>query len=211
MMDWDLAALGAHQRYKLLVALVVPRPIALVSTRSPAGVDNAAPFSFFNLVGDDPPIVIVSVDRKGSGAVKDTARNILQTREFVVHMVDEPLLARMHRCSEEFPADTSEFDAAGLTRTPSVRIAPPRIAEAPVALECRLHSHIEFERRDLMVGEALWLHVREGIVDPATLRVDGDRYAPVGRLYANLYTRTTDRIALEENAYIKDLQRRGRA
>ncbi len=210
-MDWELAALGTHQRYKLLVARVVPRPIALVSTRSPDGVDNAAPFSFFNLVGDDPPVVVVSIDRKGSGAVKDTGHNILATREFVCHMVDEPLLARMHRCSEEFPPDASEFDAAGLTRAPCARVAAARIAEAPVAMECRLHSHVCFDRRDLFIGEVLWLHVRDGIVDPQTLRVDGAAYAPIGRLYANLYTRTTDRIALEENAYIKELQRRGRA
>lgn len=210
-MDLELSRLDVHNRYKLLVALVVPRPIAFVSTRGLNNVDNAAPFSFFNLVGDDPPVVVVSIDRRGDGAVKDSARNILDTGEFVVNMVDEALMGRMHHASEEFGAGVSEFDACGLTRAPSRTVAPPRIAESPASLECRLHTHIPFPKRDLFVAEGLWLHVRDGIVDPQTLRVDGTQYAPIGRLYANLYTRTTDRIALEENEYIQELRRRGRA
>jgi flavin reductase (DIM6/NTAB) family NADH-FMN oxidoreductase RutF len=210
-MDLELASLDVHSRYKLLVALVVPRPIAFVSTRGRDGIDNAAPFSFFNLVGDDPPVVVVSVDRRGDGTVKDSARNILETGEFVVNMVDEALLGPMHHASESFPAQESEFDRCGLTRAPSRVVAPPRIAESPAAIECRLHTRIPFPKRDLFVGEGLWLHVRDGVVDPATLRVDGARYAPIGRLYANLYARSSDRIVLEENDYIRDLQRRGRA
>lgn len=210
-MELELAKLDVHSRYKLLVALVVPRPIAFLSTRSREGVDNAAPFSFFNLVGDDPPAVIVSIDRRGDDSVKDSARNVLDTREFVVNLVDEPLMGPMHHASEEFPAGESEFDACGLTRAPSRVVAPPRIAESPASLECRLHTHVPFPKRDLFVAECLWLHVRDGVADPQTLRVDGARYAPIGRLYANLYTRTTDRIALEENAYIQALRRRGRA
>jgi flavin reductase (DIM6/NTAB) family NADH-FMN oxidoreductase RutF len=210
-MDLELASLDVHSRYKLLVALVVPRPIAFVSTRGRDGIDNAAPFSFFNLVGDDPPVVVVSVDRRGDGTVKDSARNILETGEFVVNMVDEALLGPMHHASESFPAAESEFDRCGLTRAPSRVVAPPRIAESPAAIECRLHTRIPFPKRDLFVGEGLWLHVRDGVVDPATLRVDGARYAPIGRLYANLYARSSDRIVLEENDYIRDLQRRGRA
>lgn len=209
-MELELARLDGHSRYKLLVALVVPRPIAFVSTRGRNGVDNAAPFSFFNLVGDDPPAVVVSIDRRGDGAVKDSARNILDTGEFVVNMVDEPLLGPMHHASESFDRAESEFDACGLTRVASRVVAPPRIAESPVSIECRLRARIPFPKRDLLVAEALWLHLREGIVDPATLRVDGARYAPVARLYANIYARTTDRIALEENEYLQDLRRRGR-
>jgi flavin reductase (DIM6/NTAB) family NADH-FMN oxidoreductase RutF len=209
--DWDFGALAVASRYKLLVALVTPRPIAFVSTRGLNGVDNAAPFSFFNVMGEEPPIVVVSMDRRPGGARKDSARNILDTREFVVNMVDEALMGRMHHASEEFGPGESEFDACGLTRAPSRVVAPPRIAESPVSLECRLHSHIPFPKRDLIVAEGLWLHVREGLVDPQTLRVDGKQYAPIGRLYANFYARTTDRVALEENEYIQELRRRGRA
>jgi flavin reductase (DIM6/NTAB) family NADH-FMN oxidoreductase RutF len=210
-MELELASLDVHSRYKLLVALVVPRPIAFVSTRGRDGIDNAAPFSFFNLVGDDPATVVVSIDRRGDGAVKDSARNIADTGEFVVNMVDEALLGPMHHASESFAPHESEFDRCSLTRAPCRVVAAPRIAESPVAIECRVHATVPFARRDIIVAEGLWLHVRDGIVDPQTLRVDGGRYAPVGRLYANLYARSSDRIVLEENDYIKELQRRGRA
>jgi flavin reductase (DIM6/NTAB) family NADH-FMN oxidoreductase RutF len=210
-MDFELAGLDLHSRYKLLCALVVPRPIAFVSTRGANGVDNAAPISFFNLVGDDPAAVVLSVDRRTDGTVKDSARNILDTREFVVNMVDEPLLGPMHHASDSFDSGVSEFDMCGLTRVPSRIVAPPRIGESPAAIECRLHSHVAFPKRDLFIGEGLWLHVRDGVVDPQTLRVDGARYAPIGRLYANLYARSSDRIALEDNAYLRDLRERGRA
>lgn len=209
-MDWDFAALPAASRYKLLVALVIPRPIAFVSTRSAQGVDNAAPFSFFNVMGEDPPIVVLSMDRRADGSRKDSARNILETREFVANMVDEPLLERMHRCSVAFPPEVSEFAETGLTPVAATKVAAPRIGEAPVSFECRLHTHVPFAQRDLLVGEILWAHVRDAVVDPVTLRV-APEYAPVGRLYANLYAFTRERVALDPNAYVADLRRRGRA
>jgi len=209
-MEWDFGALGTAGRYKLLVALVTPRPIAFVSTRGRDGVDNAAPFSFFNVLAEDPPVVIVSIERRSDGRSKDSGRNILETGEFVVNMVDEALLDRMHLCSVEFPAEVSEFAQAGLTAAPARQVAAPRIAEAPVSMECRLHTRVPFAKRDLVIGEIVWLHVRDGIVDPQTLRVAPD-YAPVGRLYANLYTRTRDRVALDQNAYSEAMRRLGRA
>ena len=209
-MDWDFAGLPVAQRYKLLVALVIPRPIAFVSTRSMGGIDNAAPFSFFNVMGEEPPIVVLSMDRRADGSRKDSARNILETREFVANMVDEPLLERMHRCSVSFPPEVSEFAATGLTPAAATKVAAPRIAEAPVSMECRLHTHLPFDKRDLLVGEIVWLHVRDGIVDPATLRV-APEYAPVGRLYANMYAFTHERVALDPNTYVQELRQRGRA
>jgi flavin reductase (DIM6/NTAB) family NADH-FMN oxidoreductase RutF len=208
-MEWDFTALGTTQRYKLLVALVTPRPIAFVSTRGRDGADNAAPFSFFNVLGEDPPVVIVSIERRSDGRAKDSGRNILETGEFVVNMVDEGLLERMHLCSVEFPPGVSEFAQAGLTPAPARKVAAPRIAEAPVSMECRLHTRVPFEKRDLVIGEIVWLHVRDGVVDPQTLRVAAD-YAPVGRLYANHYTRTRDRVALDQNAYVEAMRRLGR-
>lgn len=209
-MDWDFTGLPVAQRYKLLVALVIPRPIAFVSTRSPEGVDNAAPFSFFNVMGEEPPIVVLSMDRRADGSRKDSARNILETREFVANMVDEPLLERMHRCSVAFPPEVSEFAETGLTPVAANRVGAPRIAESPVSFECRLHTHLPFAQRDLFVGEILWAHVRDGLVDPATLRVVPE-YAPVGRLYANMYAFTHERVALDPNAYVQEMRQRGRA
>lgn len=208
-MEWDFGALATPQRYKLLVGLVTPRPIAFVSTRGRDGVDNAAPFSFFNVLADDPPVVIVSIERRSDGRSKDSGRNILESGEFVVNMVDEPLLERMHLCSVEFPPEVSELAQAGLTAAPSRKVAAPRIAEAPVSMECRLHTRVPLGKRDLVLGEVVWLHVRDGIVDPATLRV-ADDYAPVGRLYANRYARTGDRVALDQNAYVEAMRRLGR-
>jgi flavin reductase (DIM6/NTAB) family NADH-FMN oxidoreductase RutF len=152
----------------------------------------------------------VSIERRPDGRSKDSGRNILETGEFVVNMVDEELLERMHLCSVDFPPEMSEFAQAGLTAAPARKVAPPLIAEAPVSMECRLHTHVPFEKRDLLIGQIVWLHVRDGIVDPQTLRVTAD-YAPVGRLYANLYTRTRDRVALDQNAYVDAMRRAGRA
>ena len=208
-MEWDFTTLATPGRYKLLVALVTPRPIAFVSTRGLDGVDNAAPFSFFNVIGEDPPVVIVSIERRIDGRPKDSARNILDSGEFVVNMVDEQLLEQMHLCSVEFPSETSEFAQAGLTAVPARKVGAPRVAEAPVSMECRLHTRVPFEKRDLLIGEIVWLHVRDGLVDPQTLRVTSD-YAPVGRLYANMYTRTRDRVALDQNAYVEAMRRLGR-
>jgi flavin reductase (DIM6/NTAB) family NADH-FMN oxidoreductase RutF len=161
-------------------------------------------------MGEEPPIVVLSMDRRADGSRKDSARNILETREFVANMVDEPLLERMHHCSVAFPPEVSEFAEAGLTPAAAARVTAPRIAESPVSMECRLHAHLPFDKRDLLVGEIVWMHVRDGIVDPATLRV-GPEYAPVGRLYANMYAFTRERVALDPNAYVQEMRQRGRA
>ena len=127
-MDWDFETLPVASRYKLLVGLVTPRPIAFVSTRGRDGVDNAAPFSFFNVLAEDPPVVIVSIERRPDGRSKDSGRNILETGEFVVNMVDEDLLERMHLCSVEFPSEVSEFAQAGLTAAPARSLSPQTCA-----------------------------------------------------------------------------------
>jgi len=199
-MDFDFGALEVAKRYKLLAGLVVPRPIALVSTLA-NGVVNVAPFSFFNALGDDPPICIISVENRDEGPPKDTARNILDTREFVVNLVDEPMAAPMHECSVAFPPETSELEQVGFTAAASQRVAPPRVAEAPVSLECRLYQHIPIGPRHLLIGEILWLHVRDGVLDPATLRVIPDHYLPVGRFFGNRYCRTRDQFEIAPNEY----------
>ncbi len=201
-MDLDLTALEPRQRYKLLTALVVPRPIALVTTRGPEGVTNAAPYSFFNLFGQDPALVVLGIERKQSSVSKDTGRNIDLTGEFVVNLVDEELAAAMNVCAVDFPAEISELDAAGLHLVPARAVAPGRIAEAPAALECRLITLMRFGRtRELVIGEAVALHVRDGLLDPGTLRLREGSYWPIGRLHANLYCRTRDRFTLTRRTF----------
>lgn len=194
--------LAPKERYKLLVALVVPRPIALVTTLDAEGVANAAPFSFFNVFSEDPALVVLGIERHPERGRKDTAANIARSGEFVVNLVDEQLAPAMNVCAVDFPPGTSELDAAGLTLAPSTSIRPGRIAQAPAALECRHWQTIEVKNgRELVIGEVTDLHTRAGLIDPATLRVDWNAYHPVGRLFANLYCKTGDTFELVRESW----------
>jgi flavin reductase (DIM6/NTAB) family NADH-FMN oxidoreductase RutF len=195
-MEIDFTQITAYERYKLMASLIVPRPIALVTTLGPSGVANAAPFSMFNMLGEDPPIVMISVNRTQGGRLKDTAANILATGEFVVHLCDEPMAAQMHACGEALPADVSELTEVGLHALPSRTVAPPRIAEAPVAFECVLHEKLETASRYVFIGRVQWLSAREGLVDSQTWRVRLQDYHPVGRFGASFYVTTRDRFAI---------------
>ena len=195
-MEIDFTQIGAYQRYKLMASLIVPRPIALVTTLGPTGVANAAPFSMFNMLGEDPPIVMISINRQHGGRLKDTAANILATGQFVVHLCDEPMAAQMHACGEALPSEVSELAHVGFHPLPSQTVAPPRIAEAPVAFECVLHEKLETESRYVFIGRVQWLSVREGLVDTETWRVRLQDYHPVGRFGASFYVTTRDRFAI---------------
>ena len=197
-MDIDFDTLTAYQRYKLMASLIVPRPIALVTTLSPTGVVNAAPFSMFNMMGEEPPIVMLSVNRLHDGGLKDTAGNIVRTREFVVHLADEPIAEQMHRCGDRLPPERSELEHVGLHTRPSLRVAPPRIAEAPVAFECALWETLETESRQIFIGRVLMLHARDGLVDTDSWRVRLQDYHPVARFGASFYIRTRDRFAMND-------------
>jgi len=199
MMDLDFSRLSAYQRYKLMASLIIPRPIALVTTLGPDGVVNAAPFSMFNMLGEDPPIVMISIDKRDDGAVKDTARNILARSEFVVHPVDEPIARQTHRCGEFFPPDVSEVEKVGFTTTASLAVAPPRIAEAPVSLECTLYEKLETASRHIFIGSILWMHARDDLIDIDKYRVHLHNYFPVARFGASFYARTRDRFAIEKD------------
>lgn len=196
-MEIDFEALDAYPRYKLLASLIVPRPIALVTTLGPDGTVNAAPFSMFNMVGEDPPLVFLSINRLHDGRMKDTAANILATGEFVVHLTDEAMSAQMHACGDALPPGSSELLHAGLQAVPSRTVAPPRIAEAPVAFECLLHEKLETESRYVFFGRVTWLAVREGLVDAQRWRVRLQDYRPVGRFGASFYVRTNERFGVE--------------
>jgi flavin reductase (DIM6/NTAB) family NADH-FMN oxidoreductase RutF len=196
-MDLELAALSAHERYKLLIGLVIPRPIAWISTRSENGVANCAPFSFFNVFSEDPPLCVIGINPRKDGAMKHTLKNIRRTREFVVNLVDEATANAMHVSSYEFPEDESEFDKTGLTPAPAATVQHPRIAQAAACLECRLYRLIEVSgTRELVLGEILLVHAREGIIDPQTKRISEAHYRPIGRLFADRYCTTRQRFDL---------------
>ncbi len=195
-MDFRCANLDRVARYKLLIGLVYPRPIALVSTINANGVLNAAPFSFFNVVSDEPPLVMLSINRRSDGTMKDTVKNIRRTGDFVVNLVDESIANGMVSAGQELPETESEFSAGRFTPTASVVVAPPRILEAPASLECRLQQRIEFGTgREIILGEVLNVHVRDGLVDPANWRVN-EIYRPIGRLYGERYCTTRQRFDL---------------
>jgi flavin reductase (DIM6/NTAB) family NADH-FMN oxidoreductase RutF len=195
-MDIDIEALAARERYKLMAGLITPRPIALVTTVSAKGVMNAAPFSMFNMLGEDPPLVLVSINRRDDDSRKDTAVNIRRSGEFVVHMCDEPMAQKMHRCGDVLPADVSELAHAGLTAVAARKVAPVRIAEAPVALECTLYELLETASREIFLGQVRWLHVRDGLVDAATCRVNLEEYLPIARMGGWMYASTRERFEM---------------
>jgi len=193
-MDIDPSLLSKADNYKLLSNLVVPRPIAWVSTVNSDGLVNLAPFSFFNAVCADPVYVVVSVGRRDSGAPKDTAVNIERCGEFVVNLVTEELLEAMNISAADFSPDQSELSAAGLLATPSVCVKPPRLLRAQASLECRLFQALPLGANTLFIGEVLMFHVADDLLGP---RLHIDHFAPIGRLGSpSVYCRTTDRIEL---------------
>lgn len=201
-MEIDFAGLSSKERYKLLVGFIIPRPIAFVTTVGRDGVANAAPFSFFNVFGENPATVVLGIQARPDGTLKDTARNILETGEYVINMVDEAIAEAMNVCAVDFPAGMSELEPAGLTLEPSQVVKPGRIAEAPAAFECRhLHSIAFRPDRSLIIGEVVWMRVRDEVIDPQTLRLRDEAYRPVGRLYGNMYSRQNDRFELARQSY----------
>ncbi|MCS5716052.1 flavin reductase family protein [Herbiconiux sp. CPCC 205716] len=196
MPDVDFAVLGEYERYKLMASLIVPRPIALVTTVDAAGVVNAAPFSMFGMIGEEPPLVMLSLNRTSPTGRRDTARNIDANGEFVVHLVDEPLAEAADRCGENLPHGVSELTAVGLATTPSRVVAPPSIQAAPVALECVLHEKLETASREVFFGRIVSLHTRDELIDTETWRVRLADYAPIARFDASFYTTTRDRFTV---------------
>ncbi len=186
----DIAAgdLPAEQSYRLLTGLVVPRPIAWVTTLSAGGTVNLAPFSHFTFVSPKPPMLAISVGRKGD-TYKDTATNILRTEEFVVHIADSTLVAPLHESANEYPPDVSEAALLGLATAPSLHVGTPRLTAPPVAMECRLRHCIEFgeTRSRLLVGEVLVFRLRPDLLQDG--KVDTLSLDPIGRIAGPNYTR----------------------
>jgi flavin reductase (DIM6/NTAB) family NADH-FMN oxidoreductase RutF len=196
-LDLRLAELPPLERYKLLIGLVIPRPIAWISTWSENGVANCAPFSFFNVFSEDPPLCVIGINPRSDGAMKHSLKNIRRTREFVVNLVDEATANAMHLSSKEYPEEVSEFEEVGLTTAPAVTVKHPRIAEAAACLECRVERILEISgTRELVLGEIQLVHARDGIIDPQTKRISEQHYRPIGRLFADRYCTTRQRFNL---------------
>ena len=196
-LGFDFATLGPRERYKLLIGTVVPRPIAWVTSCDLDGRVNAAPYSFFNCLSADPAIVALGVENHADMSLKDTAMNIRLTEVFTVNIVDHALVEAMNVCAVAFPAHVDELEQAGLTTLPGDKVRCPRIAEAPVSLECRRYITLEVGRsREIILGQVLLMHIRADLVDRDRLHVDPAGLDAVGRMGGNGYATTRDRFDL---------------
>jgi flavin reductase (DIM6/NTAB) family NADH-FMN oxidoreductase RutF len=207
-MQFDMAQLAPRDRYKLLVSTVVPRPIALVTSVDGSRRVNAAPFSFFNVLGSDPPLLGLGIGDRNLDMPKDSARNIRQSLEFVVNLVDESIAGSMNICAVDFPPEMSEIAAAGLNTLPSTRVKAPRIAESPVSFECREVQTIEIGRNRVIFGEVLQMHIRDELIDAENLYVHTEKLRAIGRMHgAGWYTHTTDTFQIPRLSYDEWLER----
>jgi flavin reductase (DIM6/NTAB) family NADH-FMN oxidoreductase RutF len=192
----DPAYLDPETAYRLITGVVVPRPIAWVTSLSATGVLNLAPFSAFMFVAPKPPMLAISVGRKGN-IYKDTAQNILNNEEYVIHIADSSLMNAVHESSTEHPSDVSEVDELGLATLPGERIKVPRLAAAPIAMECRFRQCLEFgeTRSRLIVGEVLVFHIRDGLLNNG--KIETEALDPIARIAGPRYARLGEIVTLK--------------
>lgn len=206
-MRFDLRDLPPATRYKIMTATITPRPIAWVTSVSAQGVRNAAPFSFFNMVGDDPPLLALGIMHRPDGRLKDTTANILATGEFTVNLVSEEDAQRMNRCSADAPPEVDELAYAGIDTTPASLIRAPLIASAPASFECRRHMVIETgPRQTLILGEVLAAHVADRfILDAASHHIDTPAMKLIGRTHGRgWYVRNGETLQMDRPPYDPD-------
>jgi len=194
-MQFDMRTLPLLARYKLLNSTVTPRPIAWVTTLSANGIGNTAPHSFFNVVGDDPPMLVLGLlKHPRTGHMKDTAQNIVDTGEFVVSLVSEHDAERMNLCSVDAPPEVDEAAKTGLEMTPCNTVTPPRIASSPVSFECRKLMALDIgPRQTVILGEILMMHIEDRfILDPDKCYLDTPAMRLIGRMHGSgWYTRAS--------------------
>lgn len=186
-MEFDFEQLEPQSRYRLLTNFIGPRPIALVSTRSETGRNNAAPMSFFNVFSHDPAIVVLGIQPRLGGAEKDTMVNIRRTGAFAVNMVDMTISRQMLVCGLGFESGVDELEVSGLTPVECRKVEASYAQEAPCVFECRVERLIDYPRRTLVLGEVVHMHVRQDCLDAESRYVDPERYQPIARLHADNY------------------------
>lgn len=191
-MEFDFEQLDAQHRYRLLTNFIGPRPIALVTTRSAAGHNNAAPMSFFNVFSHDPAIVVLGIQPKLSGEEKDTMVNIRRTGEFAINMVDMAISEQMLICGLGFDSEVDELEKANLTAISAQKIDVSYAQQSPCVFECRVERLIDYPRRTLVLGEVVHMHVHRHCLDAEGHYVDPEQYQPIARLHADNYI-TSDR------------------
>ncbi|WP_064705647.1 flavin reductase family protein [Rhizobium bangladeshense] len=195
--SFDFKQLSERERYKLMIGTIIPRPIALVTTVDEHGRINAAPFSFFNCLSADPPILAIGVENNADMSFKDTGHNIRMTEVFTVNIVSLAIAEAMHVCGAKYPRGVDELKEAGLTAVPGAKVASPFIAEAPAAFECRRHVTLELGRsRQIVMGEIVYAHYREGVVDTERLHVDPAAVGAIARLGGDICATIRDRFEM---------------
>lgn len=194
MLSFDPYQQTERENYKLLVGTIIPRPIAFVTSKSQSGIVNAAPFSYFNIVSSNPPMLSVSVQRKGSDK-KDTARNVLSGKEFVVHIVDEENVFEVNETAASLPPDESEIDVTKLTLVDSDEVDVPAVKQSKVRFECVLHQAVDLPNTDLLIGRIVRIHVDESIYENG--RINAEMLKPVSRLAGANYAKLGEIFSLK--------------
>ena len=199
-MQFDPNEMDQKSIYKILTGTIIPRPIGWISSISEDGILNLAPFSYFNAVGDDPPHIMFSASR-ANNAIKDTLKNVLETKEFVVNMVTEDLVEQMNMTAHPIPSHESEFELAGLTPEPSLKVKPPRIKESPIAMECELVHHYTLEGNKfggstIIIGRVLHFHIADEVLMD-DFKINLDTYKPVARLAGANYSKLGELFSIK--------------
>ena len=200
-MIYDPADLPFQETHKLMIGSIVPRPIALVSTTSEDGVNNIAPFSYFNGVCSNPPTIMFAPARRGwDGSEKDTLVNIRDTKEFVVNIVSESFAEQMVQCSTDYKNDIDEFTISGLNPLPSEKIISPRLKESKINFECKLNQIVDIGHDKagsgfIVIGTVILFHIDDSIIIDG--KIDIEKLNPIGRLAGNWYTKPTDNFRIQ--------------
>lgn len=189
MPGFDVSDLSAREMYKLLIGPIVPRPIAWVSTVSAGGQKNLAPFSYFNAVSSNPPMLGFSVSepKMAHKTAKDTLTHLRETNDFVVNIANADLLDQVFTTAFEYPVDVDEFAVAKLTAVSSETVSAPRVLEAPVSYECVVHTIVPVGSSHWVIGRVTYVHVRQGLIDE-NFRTDLDVFKPLGRMPGPSFT-----------------------
>jgi flavin reductase (DIM6/NTAB) family NADH-FMN oxidoreductase RutF len=187
-MKLDPAEISGRTNARIVKTAVAPRPIAWISTVSPDGTENLAPFSSYNYIDSSDPVVVFNTSLRENGEYKDTARNALSTEEFAINIVTEEYLEQVDQTGQNLPPEENEFELSAIPRASCRRIRAPRVAEAPVTIECTLFDHLEIHDRIMILGEVEYYHISDDITTDGV--IDETKVAPIGRLGGPFYTRT---------------------